>query len=595
MNEAHELELRRYQLAILAQATRDLVGERDPATLLESLLLTAMGAVGAVKGFNLALPVWRTASGKAQEAKPVSAEKSSRCAVDVQLASRGLEDDERLRLTRELESLANTLPEAPQPGEKDHVQLVIRDAPAAQTAFPVDTALVLGWKASSGRSGFFGLGPRLSGAAYDADITSFLQNLLQVFVQALENACSAQTINSLNRELLRSNEALQQALNQTRESQTQLDRQVYRLRTLYDAATELAPLQDVDAILNTFALLLLGAVGVESCWLLLHDATDDSLRLAQRGLSPEALEFPTRQAKDMLFTCIGASTFRELTPLSVQLLPVDTLREAPSPIKEPSIVALLRVDENALCLLLLGRRISGTPLQQAEQREEAELVRSLCHNVMLLLQSARSFATIRALNRDLQQRNEELQHTLEELTASRSRIEVLEHAGARLRSMLQRHGARIDRVGVWDFVWIIAASVALGLFFNMNNPNGVRLVPEAVTAEPTQGIAPALAREILRTNPAAVLVDARPTALHEQKHAAGSLNMPPSLFDFIYSMRFASSAEDPLFIIYGRTISRLYDEEIARRLKNQGHGQVMILQGGLDAWQEQGGAVEQEG
>lgn len=588
-----ELELRRYQLSILAQATKDMVGERDPAALLESFLLTAMGAVGAVMGFNLVLPAYGGASQAGEDGRS--------CAVDVHLAARGLSPEERRALTDQLDSLQQTLPAAPQGAAQTPTQLVIRDAPAAEAAFPATTALVLGWKAGSGRSGFFGLGVRLSGAGYDADTTDFLQNLLQVFVQALENACAAQTISRLNRELQRNNDALHQALRQARDSQARLDRRVYQLRTLYDAATELSPLQDANAIMNTFVLILMGALGVESCFFLLHDAADDSVLLAQRGVGPQALEVSPAAAKQMLFACIAASTFRELTPLSMQLLPADVLQNAAAPIASPGKVALLRVDENLLGMLLLGQRIASAPLQshaqaapQAEEaEEEAEALGSLCHNVMLMLRSARSFATITRLNQDLEARNRELQRTLEELTASRTRIEVLEHAGARLRGMLQRHAARIGRVSVWDFVCILAASVALGLFFNMSNPNGVALLPEAVTAEPTQQIAPDMAQEMLRTNPAAVLVDARPAAFYEQGHAAGSLNMPPSLFDFIYSMRFASSPEDPLFIIYGRTISRLYDEEIARRLKSQGHGQVLLLQGGLEAWTENGGKVEQ--
>lgn len=597
-SQARELELRRYQLAILSQATQDMVAQREPAALLESFLLTAMGAVGAVMGFNLALPLWSRGESAAQMAANPNDQQETpdkHCAVDVQLAARGLDELQRSRLTQELNALTKVLPPPPEATHPAQAQLVIRDAPAAKTAFPKETALVLGWKAASGRSGFFGLGPRLNEAAYDAETTAFLQNLLQVFIQALENVCANQTISLLNKELQNKNNALQQALRQARDSQDRLDRRVFQLRTLYDAATELSPLQDVSAICNTFVLLLQGAMGVDSCCLLLHDAASEGeVRMAARGLPSDATDVTSRQAKELLLACLQASSFRELTPLSVTNINLETLQHMPMPLPSPSRALLLRVDENLLGLLLLGERLADS-FQYDSEDEEDEALRSLCHNTMLFLRNARSFATIQELNRNLQQRNQELERTLEELTASRSHIEVLERAGARLRGMLQQHASRVGRASVWDFVCILAASLVLGLFFNMTNPNGVRLLPASVTAEPTQRIAPLQAQELLAQNPEAVLVDARPTVFYEQEHAAGSLNLPPSLFDFIYSMRFASSSEDPMFIVYGRTVSRLYDEEIAQRLISRGHGQVMILQGGLEAWQEVGGEYEEGG
>jgi len=43
-------------------------------------------------------------------------------------------------------------------------------------------------------------------------------------------------------------------------------------------------------------------------------------------------------------------------------------------------------------------------------------------------------------------------------------------------------------------------------------------------------------------------------------------------------------------LIYGRTVSKRYDDEVARRLL-QRHDQVKVLEGGLAAWEEKGFAV----
>ena len=45
-------------------------------------------------------------------------------------------------------------------------------------------------------------------------------------------------------------------------------------------------------------------------------------------------------------------------------------------------------------------------------------------------------------------------------------------------------------------------------------------------------------------------------------------------------------------IVYGGTISRLYDLELANKLLLRGHKEVRVLQGGMAAWEEKGYPVE---
>jgi 3-mercaptopyruvate sulfurtransferase SseA len=45
-------------------------------------------------------------------------------------------------------------------------------------------------------------------------------------------------------------------------------------------------------------------------------------------------------------------------------------------------------------------------------------------------------------------------------------------------------------------------------------------------------------------------------------------------------------------VVYGRNISRLYDEEVAGLLAKRGHKNVRILTGGLSAWKDQGLPVQ---
>ena len=101
----------------------------------------------------------------------------------------------------------------------------------------------------------------------------------------------------------------------------------------------------------------------------------------------------------------------------------------------------------------------------------------------------------------------------------------------------------------------------------------------------------ALTAHQLLTRGAAVMVDARPPELFQQKHIAEAVNIPAALFDVIYPMKLGPALKpDEVVLIYGRTFSKRYDDEVAQRLL-QRHDQVMVLRGGVAAWEEKGFAV----
>ena len=88
-----------------------------------------------------------------------------------------------------------------------------------------------------------------------------------------------------------------------------------------------------------------------------------------------------------------------------------------------------------------------------------------------------------------------------------------------------------------------------------------------------------------------ILVDARPVEFYEQQHIRGAINIPLALFDFVYMMRFSQIDPQQPIVVYGRNISRHYDEEIAYLLTQRGHPNVSVLSGGLNAWQAKGFAI----
>lgn len=156
---------------------------------------------------------------------------------------------------------------------------------------------------------------------------------------------------------------------------------------------------------------------------------------------------------------------------------------------------------------------------------------------------------------------------------------------------MQKETERIDRASTFDFVLVLFLALAVGIIYNGVAPQGIPLVQESVMRARSATVDPKTARRMIEEQ-GALLVDARPKELFDQKHIQGAVNIPLSLFDIMYMMKLSSLDPERPLIVYGRNISRLYDEELAFRLKQRDHEQVRILDGGLSAWEAQGYQVE---
>jgi len=142
-----------------------------------------------------------------------------------------------------------------------------------------------------------------------------------------------------------------------------------------------------------------------------------------------------------------------------------------------------------------------------------------------------------------------------------------------------------------DFVLLIGVSVLFALIFNQSNPNGIGLFPKMPSAEAAQAIDATAALEEMKGGEA-LLLDAMPANFYEKSHIKGAVNMPPSLFDIVYMMTLDQEDKSKKVIVYGRTISRLYDLDVANKLILRGFKNVRILEGGLSAWEKKGYPVE---
>jgi CRP-like cAMP-binding protein len=152
-----------------------------------------------------------------------------------------------------------------------------------------------------------------------------------------------------------------------------------------------------------------------------------------------------------------------------------------------------------------------------------------------------------------------------------------------------------SRITWIDFALVIGVSIILATIFNFfSNPNGIPFFPKFPDKAAFTTISPSALREEARQNETLIL-DASPAKFYKKSHIKGAVNIPLSLFDIVYLTTFTKEPKEKKIVVYGRTVSKLYDLELANKLKLQGHEQVRILEGGLTAWEKKGYPVEGKG
>jgi CheY-like chemotaxis protein/rhodanese-related sulfurtransferase len=145
------------------------------------------------------------------------------------------------------------------------------------------------------------------------------------------------------------------------------------------------------------------------------------------------------------------------------------------------------------------------------------------------------------------------------------------------------------RVSLFDFPLIIGLSVLLAIIFNISNPHGIPLLPDRPDA--VASIRASEAMEEYRQGQV-LIVDAMPDNFYQLRHIKDAINITPALFDILYLVSLSAVDKDQKIVVYGSTISRPYDLEIANKLLLMGYENVKVLEGGLQAWEANGYPVD---
>lgn len=220
-----------------------------------------------------------------------------------------------------------------------------------------------------------------------------------------------------------------------------------------------------------------------------------------------------------------------------------------------------------------------------------ELLQTLLSQLLTALSKVKHQEKVLKLNRDLEEKNTRLEQTLNELISSRSRIEVLEKAKAQVRSLIRKELERTRKVAFADILFILVLGTLLGLIYNLANPGGIPVFSRSWLQDPIPRIAPDQAKGRL-AGETARFIDARPEHLFRRERLAGAINLPLTLFDFVYLMKLSQVPQDQELVVYGRNFSRRYDQEVGLKLISKGHTRVTILTGDLAEWRRSGLPLE---
>lgn len=558
-------ERRAFQLSALFETVRELSQLREPVQVMETFLLMSMGSLGTAQAVLLA---------------------KNRQTGQETIIPRGLFGQQTEQLGSALQIISDKVI-AGRDVLPHQVRIVVMNETPSDVNLPEALRIVVEWFVDGQIFGVLGYGPKVSAQAYDHDDEEFLLRLVSAFLDALKASNINETIHKLNEELRGKNEELSQALQVSQSTQARLDARYFHFKSICDTTRELSGNLDKQKLLSSFLLSVMGTFSAQQGFIALWDRQSQIIDPVVRGYNPESAPSFDIQRMEMLFRSLlhppfvpaqGEKLYQVLDPELLQPLEVTEL---------PQICAVFMIDENYYGVVGLGNCLA----QQEDAHPEEELLPTLLQSFLVSLGNALSFETIEKLNVDLLQKNAELRQTLAELQQSRQTISLLESASNRISSLLQTETLRIKRVTLFDCLALFGISLLLALVFNASSPGGISLRPETWSLPAANSIDVSWAR-LKHESGGALFLDARPVEFFEQRRIAGAQNLPLNLFEFVYSMRFAMLDPEQDIVVYGRNISRRYDELVAAKLMDRGMSNVRVLDGGLRQWQRNALPVE---
>jgi class 3 adenylate cyclase len=225
-------------------------------------------------------------------------------------------------------------------------------------------------------------------------------------------------------------EKLRASLKEAEHVQSELDRRVFHLKTLYDVSKDIYSSVETETILRNFLLMTMGNFGVMEGFIILLDASSKEItQLVSIGmqdgdvaaLRKDVIELLTQKGLTV-WTDEGASLQK------AGLVPGSFGFSLP-----------FRVEYECLALLGLGAKLIKEPFNENDK----ELLDTLVNNLVVALKNARSFEEIKDLNESLLEKNKQLEKALADLKKALRKVEILEDVKANLSKFVPNTVTRL--------------------------------------------------------------------------------------------------------------------------------------------------------
>jgi len=567
---AHSPDRRNFHRKSICDARLEFSHMDSRERIIEASLLTAIGTLGITCGF----------SSISYPANPM-----------VKLVSRGLDGSSTDFIEKNFTTLLEYFPLLENTTSNPfHGDLLVLQEDN-QYFVPLNRAgirILIGWRMGKEISGLMGFGPKIISDTYVDDEINFLLNLTDNMIYALMSVESQRIMQKVKMALAREKAQSADLILGIKAAKKDLNHTRFRLSGFNDIFNELSGLKESTKVIDSFLLVLMGIFSASGGYVFHLDQTIEAPYMACRGIeNVEKTQILSIQVQAGIGNAFASISALQLSPMQATILSLQQMDCFKPFLPETAIGLIFKVDETAMGVIGLNERLTQTPYGP----DERELLYAFAKNFMVFLKNSRSFETIERLNKEQGKRNIELQQTIKALSESRGYISRLEKTSEQIRNAITRTMAQSKKISLVDISLILITGIVLGLVYNFASPGGINVIPKEWLRPSMAHVDMAQARQLFETQKA-IFVDARPSEFFKQGHIAGAQNLSPALFDFIYMMRFAKLELNHPIVVYGRNISRRYDEETAFQLLERGHKKVMIFAKGIEEWEKKGLGME---
>jgi signal transduction histidine kinase len=189
--------------------------------------------------------------------------------------------------------------------------------------------------------------------------------------------------------------------------QTELDRQIFHLQTLYDVSRELLGVVEIEAVLKRFLLMTMGNFGVIEGFILTHD----TLAKDEPWFVEAAI-----QDKDRAQLVEGAIHYLSSERHDNTILTDQMIAQLEFLPPGMACILIFSVDESCCGLIGLGAKIIGEPYRE----EDKDLLETLANNLVVSLKNARAsealkeaYEEVSVLNRAKDKMMDHLSHEIQ--------------------------------------------------------------------------------------------------------------------------------------------------------------------------------------